>query len=254
MADLSLSPSRTSRTLGEKVADDSPSPPLRRVVLQGKETALVPLDALRHGAALYSISHGTPEKESVWAYLGYGPFETLEAMGGFLEECQRSDDPRFFAVTEPSHGRAVGVVSFLRFDRPSRCIELGHIWYGVSHHRRRTNTEAVYLLLREAFDHLHCRRVEWKCDARNRRSWKAAERLGFQFEGLFRQHRIVKGRNRDTAWFSMLDTEWPRVRRALERWLDWGKGKPPSLASLREKSTIRRAGSVGSPTPLGARR
>ena len=115
----------------------------------------------------------------------------------------------------------------------ARRLELGHIWYCVAHQRGHTNTEAIYLMLREAFDRLRCRRVEWKCDALNRRSRNAALRLGFVYEGVFRQHLIVKGRNRDTAWFSIVDGEWPAVREALEHWLSWSGGPPPALASLR---------------------
>jgi RimJ/RimL family protein N-acetyltransferase len=127
-----------------------------------------------------------------------------------------------------------GVVSFMNVEPEMRHLELGHIWYAPAVQRTEANTETIFLMLRESFEELGHRRVEWKCDALNARSRAAAERLGFTFEGLFRQHMIVKGRNRDTAWYSMLDIEWSRARDAFERWLDAPAGERPSLASLRD--------------------
>jgi RimJ/RimL family protein N-acetyltransferase len=124
----------------------------------------------------------------------------------------------------------VGVVSFMNIDPPMRRLELGNIWYVPAAQRTRANTEAAFLMLREAFDALGYRRVEWKCDALNRRSREAALRLGFAFEGVFHQHMIVKGRNRDTAWYAMLDRDWPRVRANMNRWL--AEDPPPSLREL----------------------
>ena len=157
--------------------------------------------------ALYPATHGSPEAEAVWTYMPYGPFHDEGAMAEWLDRLAGSADPRFFAVT--LDGIPVGVVSYLNAVTTDRRIEIGHIWYAPAAQRTRANTEVAYLLLRRAFEELGNRRVEWKCDALNARSRAAAERLGFTFEGIFRQHMIVKGRNRDTAWFSMLDREWP---------------------------------------------
>ncbi|MGZ8578512.1 MAG: GNAT family N-acetyltransferase [Actinomycetota bacterium] len=149
--------------------------------------------------------------------------------GAWLGTLEPSEDPLFLTVLD--HGREpVGVVSFLNVDIAMRRVELGHIWYVPAVQRTKVNTETVYLMLRRSFDELGNRRVEWKCDALNARSRAAAERLGFTFEGVFRQHMIVKGRNRDTAWFSMLDHEWPDVRAAMEGWLH----AEPGTASLSE--------------------
>ena len=145
-----------------------------------------------------------------------------------------STDPMFFTVLAGTERVPVGMASYLNVDTAMRHIELGHIWYAPRAQRSEANTETAYLMMREAFDELGYRRVEWKCDALNARSRAAALRLGFTFEGVFRRHMIVKGRNRDTAWFSVTDAEWPRVRSALERWLASEPGARSSLASLRE--------------------
>ena len=148
-----------------------------------------------------------------------------------------TEDPRFYAVVVD--GAAQGIVSFLRIEPAHGCIEIGHIWFGAPLQRTPAATEAIYLLAREAFDGLGNRRLEWKCNAANARSRRAAERFGFTFEGVFRQHMIVKGANRDTAWFSILDGEWPAVRAAFEAWLDafeLRRGRPPA----RRAASVRR--------------
>jgi RimJ/RimL family protein N-acetyltransferase len=182
--------------------------------------ALVPVDPTAHAATLWACSHGDPATEALWTYLPYGPFPDPGAMQEWIEACAGSQDPLFFAVVDLASGDAVGMASDLNIDPVMRRLELGHIWYGPASQRSRANTEAVSLLLHEAFDDLGYRRVEWKCDALNERSRAAALRLGFSFEGIFRQHMIVKGRNRDTAWFAMLDVEWSERKANLRRWLD----------------------------------
>jgi RimJ/RimL family protein N-acetyltransferase len=176
---------------------------------------LEPLDPDRHAGDLHDEAAGDPR---LWDYLPYGPFPDLAELREHLARQAGSADPLFFAVVVD--GRAVGVVSYLRIEPEHACIEIGHIWFGASLQRTPAATEVVYLLARHAFDDLGNRRLEWKCDAANARSRRAAERFGFTFEGVFRQHMIVKGRNRDTAWFSIVDGEWPAVREAFERWLD----------------------------------
>ena len=137
----------------------------------------------------------------------------------WLQHQALSRDPLFFTVFENSANKQVGLVSFLAIVPEMRRLELGHIWYAPAAQRTKVNTETIYLMLSEAFDRLNYRRVEWKCDALNARSRAAALRLGFSYEGLFRQHLIYKGRNRDTAWFAMLDYEWPAIKKNMERWL-----------------------------------
>ena len=207
--------------------------PARRpatVAIEGRFVRLEPLDPDAHAVALYERSHVSAEDEAIWTYLAYGPFDGLDQMHGWLTANAASTDPLFFTVVEHEGGPA-GVVSLMNIDPAMRRLELGHIWYVRAAQRGRANTEAAYLLLREAFERWGYRRAEWKCDALNARSRAAAERLGFTFEGVFRSHMIVKGRNRDTAWFSMLAEEWPARRRAMQRWLDAEPGTV-SLASL----------------------
>ena len=214
--------------VGDPVAEYLAGAPMRRSI-QGSFVILGPVDPEGHVGALYDATHGSRDAESVWTYMGYGPFHDRDAMLVWLGSLVRSADPLFFTVMDRGTGSPVGVVSFLSQDRVMRRIEIGHIWYAPAAQRTRANTESAYLLLREAFETLRHRRVEWKCDALNTRSRAAAERLGFSFEGVFRAHMIVKGRNRDTAWYSMLDGEWPAVKSNLEAWLT----AEPGSVSLR---------------------
>lgn len=202
-----------------------------RHALQGTAVTLRPLAPADDLAALYTASHGDPETESLWTWMPYGPFANRDAMGAWLEDCAASGDPAFRTVVDRASGRPIGMVSCLNIEPDHRRLELGHIWYAPSAQRTRANTEAIRLLLGEAFDRLGCRRVEWKCDALNTRSRAAALRLGFRFEGVFRQHMIVKGRNRDTAWFALMDRDWPAVRDHMERWLA-ADGSGLSLTTL----------------------
>jgi RimJ/RimL family protein N-acetyltransferase len=162
--------------------------------------------------------------------MSYGPFRSPEQMARWLEGCARSRDPLFFTVGVA--GRPVGMTSFLNIVPKWRRLELGHIWLAPEVQRSHVLTEMAYLMLRHAFDELGYRRVEWKCDTLNERSRLAAQRLGFAFEGIFRQHMIIKGRNRDTAWFAMLDSDWKRIGPALRTWLD-SPGSTPLRRYLR---------------------
>ena len=190
-----------------------------RQVHEGRWVGLSPLLADADAEELYLAGHEPPEAQEIWRYLGYGPFANTEQWHAWLRSAQASADPMFFTVTSKQSGRRVGMISILRITPEHGCAELGHIWYGLSAQRTPVNTEAAFLLLRHLFDDLGYRRVEWKCDAENIRSRAAALRLGFQFEGVFRQHMVVKGRNRDTAWFAMLDGDWPARKLNFERWL-----------------------------------
>lgn len=155
-----------------------------------------------------------------WDYLPYGPFDDLDSFRAFLSETCFGPDPLFYAICDLSSGRAVGMASYLRIDPPQGVIEVGHINYAPALQRRRAATETMFLMMRQVFDGWGYRRYEWKCNNLNDRSKLAAARLGFSFEGVFRQAAVVKGRNRDTAWFSVLDSEWPVNRAAFEQWLD----------------------------------
>ena len=205
------------------------------LTLQGRRVRLEPV-APGHADDLFAAGHeGDGE---LWTYLSYGPFGGAEEMRAWLVDRAASEDPRFFAIVPLAAGRAAGVASYLRFAPEHRVIEIGHIWFGGALQRTPLATEAIFLLARHAFDELGVRRLEWKCDAANARSRRAAERFGFTFEGVFRQHMLVKGRNRDTAWYSLLDGEWPAARAAFEAWLDDGNfdadgRQRRSLAELR---------------------
>ena len=184
--------------------------------LRGAYVVLERLDADAHGAQLWAAQAAGDPK--LWDYLPYGPWgEDRAAFDEHLRAQAGASDPWFYAVVVD--GRAQGVVSFLRGDAANGVIEIGHVWFGAALQRTVAATETVHLLARHAFDELGVRRLEWKCDAANARSRAAAQRFGFTYEGTFRQHLIVKGRNRDTAWFSIVDGEWPAVRAAFDAWL-----------------------------------
>jgi RimJ/RimL family protein N-acetyltransferase len=185
--------------------------------LEGERVRLEPLDPERHADDLLAAAAGDPR---LWDYLPYGPFADAGAYAAWVERHQSDDDPRFYAIVDEATGRAAGVASYLRIEPDHGVIEIGHIWFGAALQRTPEATEAIYVLARHAFDDLGHRRLEWKCDAANARSRAAAERFGFTYEGTFRQHLIVKGRNRDSAWYSLLDGEWPAARTAFEAWLD----------------------------------
>ncbi len=209
--------SNVSPTLGAAVAPSPDWRPPAREVMQGRLVRLEPIDPARHAQGLYDVSRDAPE---IWTYMPYGPFESLQALMDWQRKSCLGDDPLFFAVCETESGRPLGMVSFLRITPAMGVIEIGHIWFAPALQRTAMATEAIYLLMRETFDGLHYRRLEWKCNDLNDKSRAAALRFGFTFEGVFRQHMIVKGRNRDSAWFALLDKHWPRVKANFEAWLD----------------------------------
>jgi RimJ/RimL family protein N-acetyltransferase len=196
--------------------DASPAARPRRTTLAGRFVTLVPLDAAAHGPALWNELKGA-EHDGLWQYLFDGPYREYAAFEQALARKAATDDPLFFAIA--SEGRAVGYASLMRIEPAHRCIEVGSILFSPALQRTAGATEAMYLMARHVFEDLGYRRYEWKCDARNEPTRRAALRLGFSFEGIFRQHMIVKARNRDTAWFSMIDGEWPSRKAACERWL-----------------------------------
>lgn len=187
--------------------------------LVGRLVSLVPLDAVLHSEALYRGTQGKAN-EPLWHYLPWGPFSDRAAFDTYLAQQAASKDPMFFAVINNSTQQAVGHTAYLRIEPQHRVIEVGSILFIPSFQRTPGTTEAMYLMAKHVFEELGYRRYEWKCNALNGPSRCAALRLGFTFEGIFRQHYIIKGRNRDTAWYSMLDSEWPARKAAFERWLD----------------------------------
>jgi len=202
--------------LGPRI-DAKPAPRPERVTLAGRFVTLAPL-TLQYAQALFEASHGA-EREHVWTYLFNGPFATLAEFSADVEIKAKAADPLYFVVLDANDGRPLGYQSLMRIDPANRVIEVGGIMYTPSLQRTAGATEAQYLFAQYVFDQLGYRRYEWKCNDRNAPSRRAALRLGFTFEGVFRQHMIVKSHSRDTAWFSMLDSEWPARRAAFERWL-----------------------------------
>lgn len=183
---------------------------------EGRTVVLAPLDARLHAADLWAAVAG---HDRLWDYMAYGPFAEAEAFGLWLEGRAELSDPFYFTVIDRGTGRAVGLVTLMEIRPAHGVIEVGNIVFSPALQRTCAATEAIYLLAKHVFDDLGYRRFEWKCNAANAASRRAAERFGFTFEGIFRQHMIVKGKNRDTAWFAMLDSEWPARKAAFESWL-----------------------------------
>jgi len=196
--------------------DAAPRP--SRVALDGTSIDLVPLDADRDGGAIYEATRGA-EHDALWTYLFDGPFANRAAFDASMRRMAASEDPLYYAIVDRASRHAVGRAALMRIVPEHRVIEVGSILYTPPLQRTRGATEAMYLLARYVFDELGYRRYEWKCNALNAASRSAALRLGFTFEGVFRQHMIVKGKSRDTAWYSMIDAEWPARKARLERWL-----------------------------------
>ncbi|QVQ28992.1 GNAT family N-acetyltransferase [Achromobacter deleyi] len=194
-----------------------PRPPLTPAA--GRYCRLEPLSAERHAADLYQAFSQAPD-DSDWTYMSVGPFADAAAYRKFAEGAQAGNDPLHHAIIDLKTGRAIGTLALMRIDPANGVIEVGFVSFSRQLKRTRIATEAQFLLMRRAFDELGYRRYEWKCDSLNAPSRAAASRLGFQFEGIFRQATVYKGRSRDTAWFSIIDSEWPALRAAYERWLD----------------------------------
>lgn len=217
----------------------TPRPRPAREALIGATVRLEPLSIAHHAASLFEAAHGTGSDPALWDHMSYGPFADEAEFADWIGKQAASDDPHFYAVVDIASGRALGMVSYLRIEPEHGVIEIGHIWFGAGLQRSRGATEAIFLLARHAFDELGYRRLEWKCNAVNDRSRQAAERFGFTFEGVFRQHLITKGKNRDTAWFSIIDNEWPAIHDGFEHWLaddnfDERGEQKRSLAELRQ--------------------
>jgi RimJ/RimL family protein N-acetyltransferase len=203
--------------IGVEVPAWTPRPRPALATLAGRYCRLEPLDAARHAAGLHE-SNALDTEGRMWTYLAYGPFESLEDYRRQLEVWEVATDPLFFAIVDARDSYPEGVGSYLRIEPAAGSIEIGHLQFSPRLQRSAAATEALYLLMRQAFD-LGYRRCEWKCDALNAASRRAAERLGFSFEGVFRQALVYKARNRDTAWYSIIDAEWPRLAAEFERWL-----------------------------------
>lgn len=212
----------THNELGQPIGLPVPkwtAPPLPdQSPLVGRYCRLEGLQVARHAQDLFA-AYRLDQTGAMWTYLGYGPFLDLAALETWMAGAARSTDPLFYAIIDVASGKAVGHISYLRITPVAGSIEVGHVVYSPLLQRARVATEAMYLLMQRAFT-LGYRRYEWKCDALNDPSRRAAQRYGFSYEGIFRQALVYKGRNRDTAWYACIDQEWPALDAAYQRWLD----------------------------------
>ena len=204
--------------VGEPLLNWHPRQRPSKTPLQGHYCSLVPLDLEQYSKALFDVLHDNPGES--WTYLPYGPFANPIEFHSWLVNNALGDDPFFYVILDPQAKQPLGLCSYLRIDPLNSSIEVGHLNFSTQLKQSTAATEAMYLMMAYAFDELGYRRYEWKCNALNEPSKRAAIRLGFQFEGIFRQSHVVKNRNRDTAWFSIIDKEWPALKIKFQRWLD----------------------------------
>jgi RimJ/RimL family protein N-acetyltransferase len=226
--------------IGFPVAGWTPRPLPPRTAIEGRFCRVEPLDAARHVADLYA-ANSEDRDGRMWTYLPQGPYADFASYRAAGEAAAASDSRIAYAIVPFDRGRALGVASYLNINRNAGSIEVGSIAYSPALQRTPAATEAMFLMMRRVFDELGYRRYEWKCNSLNAASRVAAQRLGFTYEGLFRQADVVKGHNRDTAWFSITDGEWPRLKAAFERWL--APENFDAAGCQRERlSTLTRAG------------
>lgn len=211
--------SRDQQPIGFPVPGWKPVERPPRTSIEGRYVRIEPIDVARHAADLFDAI-ALDKDGSSWTYMGAGPFGSLADLTTWMNATCLGDDPLFHVIVDRSTDKPVGMAAYLRIEPKFGVIEIGHIHYSPLLQRTRGATEAMYLFMRRVFDELGNRRYEWKCDALNAPSRRAAIRYGFSFEGIFRQAMIYKGRNRDTAWFSIIDREWPELKTAYEAWLE----------------------------------
>jgi RimJ/RimL family protein N-acetyltransferase len=206
-----------AQPIGFPMSGWTPPPRPPRTIMHGRYCRVEPIDTDRHATQLHAANMHDASGRA-WTYLFAGPYDTLPAYRQWLETSCLGDDPMFHAIIDAATGRAVGVASFMRIDVKYGVIEVGNINYSPLLQRTPAATEAMYLMMKRAFE-LGYRRYEWKCDSLNAPSRAAAQRLGFSYEGIFRQAVVYKNRSRDTAWYAMIDSEWPQLEQAFTRWL-----------------------------------
>ncbi|MFO1127160.1 MAG: GNAT family protein [Rhodospirillales bacterium] len=240
-------PAAGGRAISSSPVDDpAPRPRPAWRTIAGRVVDLEPLDADRHAADLWDAAReedagGEEIRHASWTWLPYGPFADAATMTIWIGRRAGGNDPLFFAVREKAAGRVSGFVALLNIRPQDAVLEIGHIWLAPRLQRTTAATEAIALMLRHGFDDLGYRRIEWKCNACNIPSRNAALRFGFVFEGVFFRHMIVKGHNRDTAWYSLLADEWPARRAALDAWL-----RPENFdAHGRQRTRLARAEDPG---------
>ena len=204
--------------IGESLADWQPAQFPDYCRFEGRLSRIEPIDINRHAQDLFH-AYALDNRDKMWTYMTYGPFNTVQSIEQWLEQALQIQDPQFYVLIEKSSGKAVGLASYMRIKPEHGVIEVGGISFSPYLQRTPIATETMYLMMKRAFEQLNYRRYEWKCDALNAASCKAAQRFGFSFDGIFKKHIIYKNRNRDTAWYSILDDQWPTLKAAYEQWL-----------------------------------
>lgn len=244
--------SDVTNAYGQPIGQDLPGWTARErpgnVTLEGRFCRLEPLSASKHGRSLYE-AYGLAEDPRDWTYMFAGPFDSDSLFNQYVTVAQESQDPKHYAVIDAATGKAVGTLSLMRIDPANGVIEVGNVMFSPLLKQKAASTEAQFLLMQYALDVLKYRRYEWKCDSLNAPSRKTAQRLGFSFEGIFRQAVVYKGRSRDTAWYSIIDSEWPAIREAFLQWLstsnfDHRGHQMESLSSIRERLGAHQAASL----------
>jgi RimJ/RimL family protein N-acetyltransferase len=231
---MSKNVNHLGQPMGFAVPDWSERPRPPRTAMQGRFCGVESLDPERHAAELYAAN--SEDKEGrMWSYLAYGPFSSFEDYLAKMNQSWLKEDWHIHAIIDERNGLASGLASYMHIEPVAGSIEVGAIMYSPRLQRTTAGTEAMYLMMKRAFDELGYRRYEWRCNSLNEASANAAKRLGFQFEGIFRQAHVLKGRNRDTAWFSIIDREWPQIKGAFEAWL--APGNFDSKGAQRESLT-----------------
>jgi RimJ/RimL family protein N-acetyltransferase len=205
--------------IGEPVPGWSARPAPPRTTMTGRFCTVRPIDPERDAPQLFA-AFAEDRDDRMWTYLPREPYRSLGDLRSAADAGSLTEDPLVHTIVDHATGEAVGTANYMRIEPASGVIEIGSITYSPRLQRRPAGTEAMYLMMRRVFDEIGYRRYEWKCNSLNEPSRNAAARLGYRYEGLFRQAQVVKGRNRDTAWFSIIDSEWPALREAFERWLD----------------------------------
>jgi len=216
---MSESTNEFGQRIGPKVSHWQEAKRPSRTAIKGHYCLVEPLKPDRHAQELFNaFTEGQAGK--MWTYLSQGPFECFSDFHSWVDSASQSDDPLCYALIDAASKKAVGIAGYARIDTVNGVIEVGGLTYSPQMQKTALATEAMFLMMQNAFDKLGYRRYEWKCDSLNQASCRAAERLGFRYEGLFRQATIYKGRSRDTAWYSIIDSEWPALRKAFCTWLD----------------------------------
>jgi len=224
--------------VGQVVTDWRPPEWPHHRCMDGRYCRLEPIDPDRHAEALFA-SYQLDREGRIWTYLPYGPFAGPGEYRQWMEQNCLGNDPQFYAIVDPTSRAAIGVAGYMRIVPAMGSIEIGHLCYSPLLQRTTAATEAIFLMMQQAFTQGY-RRVEWKCNALNQASRHAAERLGFHFEGVFRQAAVIKGHNRDTAWFSVIDSEWPALQLAFESWMQASNfdSRGQQLVSLSELTKL----------------